>query len=126
MPPPILNHIPDVIEADHRRYGEQRWALLTEDDRAWCERKGYDAVLRDTGVGGIRDAGAVRCLHVHLAHALATGGGNLVGRWVLEALSRGEDGRAAEYQRDAFRGRWEAQPSVERCVPGQLPPEAEP
>ena len=89
------------FEANHRAYAAARWALLSDEDRAFCEQKGFAAVLRDTGVGGIRCSSQVRCLHVHTAHALATGG-NLVGRWVLEALRRGEDALASEYQ--LFRG----------------------
>ena len=88
-----------AFEAAHRAYAATRWALLSEEDRAWCEAKGYEAVLRDTG-GGMRGFTQVRCLHVHTAHALVAGGeANIVGRWVLEALRNGEDAVANDYQK---------------------------
>lgn len=86
------------FEANHRAYGARRWALLDAEDRAWCEERGYAPVLRDTGVGGIRCVTQVRCLHVHLAHELAEGdNSNVVGRWVREALERGEDQAAWKF-----------------------------
>lgn len=89
-----------AFEAAHRAYAATRWALLSEEDRAWCEAKGYEAVLRDTGVGGMRGFTQVRCLHVHTAHALVAGGeANIVGQWVLEALRNGEDAVANDYQK---------------------------
>ena len=33
-----------------------------------------DGASLATGVGGVRDAGAVKCLHAHVAHALAMPG----------------------------------------------------
>lgn len=69
---------------------------------------GWSGVLRDSGVGGMRPEGLVKCLHIHLAHELgarhskvskesvvkeeeeedssASSGANLVGLWVVEAL----------------------------------------
>lgn len=42
--------------------------------------------LRDTGIGGIRDPRGLKCLHLHLAHFLATGE-NPAGRRVMEIIS---------------------------------------
>lgn len=81
------------LEAAHRSYGAARWAELSSEDRAYVEGAGYAAVLRDTGVGGLRFVSQVKCLHAHLAHHLA-GGHNPVGRRVVDALARGDD-RAA-------------------------------
>jgi hypothetical protein len=74
---------------------------------------GWSGVLRDSGVGGMRPEGLVKCLHIHLAHELGArhskvskelvvkeeeedslaSGANLVGLWVVEALkSVGVDG----------------------------------
>jgi hypothetical protein len=80
-----------ALAAAHAEYGATRWQTLTEEDRAYCESHGYAAVLRDTGVGGLRFVSQIKCLHAHLAHALA-GGANPVGQRVLEALARNEDG----------------------------------
>ncbi|EOD17941.1 hypothetical protein EMIHUDRAFT_432226 [Emiliania huxleyi CCMP1516] len=45
--------------------------------------------LRDAGVGGLRYTSQVKCLHAHLAHALA-GGANPVGERVLRLVREGE------------------------------------
>ena len=41
----------------------------------------------------------MKCLHAHYACYLATGGRNVVGRWVQEMLDRGEDEEWARAQR---------------------------
>ena len=41
------------------------------------------------GISGIRNYGAIKCLHAHIAHYLSHGPGsqdNVVGQWILEAL----------------------------------------
>ena len=61
---------PELAEAfrlDHRAYIEERWTLLEEADRPHAERLG----LRERGIGGLRDFGKVKCLHLHYAHHLA-------------------------------------------------------
>jgi hypothetical protein len=46
-----------------------------------------DRSLRDTGVAGMRDFTAVKCLHCHYAHYLARPQhGNVIGEWVHELL----------------------------------------
>jgi len=81
-----------ALAAAHREYAAVRWAALTDEDRTFCEaqHEGYVAALRDAGVGGQKFGTQVKCLHVHLAHALA-GANNPVGRRTLEALLRGDD-----------------------------------
>lgn len=80
------------LAAAHKAYGDARWAALTDADREYCESRhtSFPAVLRDTGVGGLRFASQVKCLHAHLAHTLA-GGDNPVGRRVVEMLKEGRD-----------------------------------
>ena len=80
------------LAAAHRQYGAARWAALSDDDRAYCEsqHEGFVAALRDAGVGGQKFVSQVKCLHAHLAHALA-GGDNPVGRRVLACLARRDD-----------------------------------
>jgi hypothetical protein len=60
-----------AIAAAHRCYAEERWALLTPEDRAWIEAQGWVDSLRDAGIGGIRDERHLKCLHLHHAHQLA-------------------------------------------------------
>jgi hypothetical protein len=79
------------LAAAHSEYGATRWATLSEEDRERCAgHEAFAAALRDSGVGGMRFATQVKCLHVHLAHALA-GGRNPIGARVLAALDRGDD-----------------------------------
>ena len=83
------------LAAAHAQYAAMRWDALSDDDQAYCERMGYAEVLRDTGVGGLRFATQVKCLHAHLAHALS-GANNPIGRRVVEALARGADAMAGK------------------------------
>ena len=80
------------LAAAHRQYGAARWAALSDDDRAYCEsqHEGFVAALRDAGVGGQKFVSQVKCLHAHLAHALA-GGDNPGGRRVLACLARRDE-----------------------------------
>jgi hypothetical protein len=77
-----------------------RWELLTERDRAMCEDAGgeYVDALKIRGIGGYHSDAQVKCLHVHYAHYLATGGDNVVGAWVQELLDEDEDVEAAKEQ----------------------------
>ena len=73
----------------HARYAAYRWSLLTEEDRLYCVQEGYDAVLRDCGVGGLRFVNQVKCLHLQYGHYLASGGDNVAGEWTRAELDRG-------------------------------------
>lgn len=77
-----------AMQRAHKQYGAERWGLLTETDKAKVEqRKGWVAALRDVGVAGMRDFGAVKCLHCHYAHyAARPEHGNVIGQWVHELL----------------------------------------
>lgn len=92
-----------ALAAAHRAYARDRWSLLSAEDREYAANGGYEGVLRDYGVSGFRQDTQVKCLHTHTAHALATGG-NPIGRLALEALERGEDGRAVGRKGCAVRG----------------------
>ena len=74
---------PDALAAAHRRYADEREALLPD---------GHRGPRPSGGVGGTRQG--VKCLHAHLAWWLA-GGEDPVGDWVAErlALRRPEAGR---------------------------------
>lgn len=81
----------------HRDYAQQRWQMLTPSDLELVKTRRWEFVLRDVGIAGIRDFAAVKCLHTHYAHFLATGN-NLVGQWVQELL----DQAAAAEQTEAL------------------------
>ncbi len=72
------------MERAHRRYIEARAALLSEDERRAIEPRGLASGLLEKGIGGIADRRRLKCLHLHVAHALADG--NPIGAIVLGML----------------------------------------
>jgi hypothetical protein len=83
----------EIYRACNVKYAAARWGIMSDAHKVYAARCGYDAILRDTGVGGMRLFNQVKCLHVHYAHFLACGGedgggreGSLVGRWTAEAM----------------------------------------
>ncbi len=72
------------MEEAHRRYVEQRAAQLTGDDRRALDERGQSESLLVKGIGGIADRKRLKCLHLHVAHAL--GDANPIGDLVLEML----------------------------------------
>lgn len=82
-----------AVAADHGRYAAARWALLSEAQLEAIEALGWTAALRDVGVGGVADASRIKCLHAHVAHALADRAAgaervNVVGAWALERTDK--------------------------------------
>jgi len=66
------------VGRDHDAYVEERWSLLSAEERAEVGRRGLTAELCERGIGGTRDRGTLKCLHLHYAHHLARG--SAVGR----------------------------------------------
>lgn len=62
------------VGADHALHARERFAALTGDARAEAERRGILDYLRNAGIGGLRDARNLKCLHAHYAHHRARGG----------------------------------------------------
>lgn len=73
------------IHDDHRRYRQQRWDMLTPDDRATVEASPSLSRSFRGGVAGIADFDHIKCLHAHVAHALADR--NAIGQLVLDELA---------------------------------------
>ncbi|QTP53571.1 DUF501 domain-containing protein [Billgrantia sulfidoxydans] len=69
-----------AYHASHRDYVETRWRNMSPAQRSEVERLGYEAVLRERGVGGIANWDQVRCLHTQYAHHLC--GSNVIGQWL--------------------------------------------
>ena len=65
--------------------GEERWAALTDADRALARARGWEPALRRVGVAGMRLASSVKCLHAYYAFHLgardAPGVGGVAGAW---------------------------------------------
>lgn len=80
-----------VQEEATRRYVAGRLALcgVLGIDLAALPQ-GIAKSLSQTGIGGIRDPRGLKCLHLHLAHFLATGD-NPTGRRVMEMISQRPD-----------------------------------
>ena len=72
-----------ALAAEHERYIEERWSLLSDEHRTLIREAGLEAEYRQRGIGGMIDRKQVKCLHLHYAHHLARG--NTVGRWMEEA-----------------------------------------
>lgn len=62
-----------AIELDHERYIALRWEALSPQDREEIARRGLLEAFRARGIGGLLNRGAIKCLHLHLAHHLAQG-----------------------------------------------------
>jgi len=80
-----------ALEKAHESYAAKRWALLSDEDRALVEARGWADKLRDVGVAGIQRRGAqsIKCLHAHYAHYLGDPeGANPVGAWIHVRISR--------------------------------------
>ena len=73
------------LQRAHRAYIEERMNLLSVEDRRFLDDSGILTSLLDKGIGGIADPNRIKCLHLHVAHALARE--NPIGEIVLALLS---------------------------------------
>ncbi|MEE2885987.1 MAG: DUF501 domain-containing protein [Planctomycetota bacterium] len=60
-----------ALHLDHERYIQQRWQLLSEEERAQVRDAGLQNMLLERGIGGLSHRRSVKCLHLHFAHHLA-------------------------------------------------------
>jgi hypothetical protein len=77
-----------AMERAHERYIENRSALLSGEDLQPVDSGGLRASLLEKGIGGIGDRRRLKCLHLHVAHALADE--NPMGAIVLGMLPAAE------------------------------------
>ncbi|RLE38635.1 hypothetical protein DRJ23_04530, partial [Candidatus Acetothermia bacterium] len=70
--------------AAHRDYINTRLRLLSPQARTELDRTGLLAPLETRGIGGTADFSRIKCLHMHVAHALAAA--NPVGALVLAGI----------------------------------------
>lgn len=78
---------PDLAAAlrdAHRAYALERASHLSEDERERLAASGILRSLTERGIGGIADFTRIKCLHLHIAHALARE--NPIGALVLASL----------------------------------------
>jgi hypothetical protein len=62
------------LARDHARCAGERWEAAGPAERARAEAEGTAGILRETGIGGVRDRAFVKCLHAQVAFHLARGG----------------------------------------------------
>jgi hypothetical protein len=70
----------------HVRYRNARWESATLHEQRLAIVRGYNKKLSEVGIGGIADFLAVKCLHLHVAHFLATQD-NVIGKWALDQMA---------------------------------------
>lgn len=73
------SELSEMMCAAHEQYARERNAL-----QASMQREMPVAGLRDRGIGGLADRRYLKCLHLHVAHALV--GENAIGTIVLDLL----------------------------------------
>lgn len=72
------------FRADHARYRDQRWAMLTPGDRAVVQAAPSLRRAFQGGIAGTAGFDRVKCLHAHAAHHLADPRGNTIARLLIE------------------------------------------
>mmetsp|Transcript_26142 Transcript_26142/g.34347 ORF Transcript_26142/g.34347 Transcript_26142/m.34347 type:complete len:320 (+) Transcript_26142:42-1001(+) len=84
----ILQENPELLESmkqSHCAYEEKRWSMLQEKEKEKILSKGWLRAFEGVGIGGMRNFAAIKCLHMHYAHYLASNN-NVVGSWVNDHL----------------------------------------
>jgi len=65
----------DSLRAEHREdnvsYAKARWAVLNDQEKLAAEQQGMQNMLEHSGVGGVANHDAVKCLHAQYAFHLA-------------------------------------------------------
>ncbi|MFC2077389.1 DUF501 domain-containing protein [Candidatus Bipolaricaulota bacterium] len=74
------------LEVAREEYVRGRLELLSASERRDLQERGILPSLSEKGIGGIAERGRIKCLHLHVAQALA--GANPIGEIVLEDLER--------------------------------------
>jgi len=69
-------------------YINQRGEQLSDMEIGTLEERGMLRAIMSRGIGGIKEANRLKCLHLHVAHALAAG--NPIGDRVLGQIAPGE------------------------------------
>ena len=74
------------LQEAHKAYIAEREGLLSSEDHAFLEQARMLKGLLEKGIGGTADFSRVKCLHLHVAHALARE--NPIGELILQALPK--------------------------------------
>jgi hypothetical protein len=87
------------VRGDAARHAAERFAALSPADRAAAEAAGALGILRDSGVGGVRDPRHLKCLHAQYAFHRARG--SAIGE-ILDARHAPRECAEGEVRCDAF------------------------
>ena len=72
----------------HSSYAEERWNLLSPEDKSYAEAHHWIKALKQVGIAGMLETKYVKCLHTHYAHFLARPShNNIIGLWIHELLN---------------------------------------
>jgi len=86
------DHLMQEHLADNQAYADARWAALSVDDIRLAKKHRFVEVLTKSGIGGVSNHRAVKCLHTQYAFHLARHGyGTAVGKMMQQQY--GELGR---------------------------------
>lgn len=78
----------ESMQRAHKEYGQERYNMITTEDREWIQQRKWDAAFAVTrGVAGIRNYASIKCLHAHAAHYWSGCQDNIVGKWVAKEVS---------------------------------------
>jgi hypothetical protein len=75
-----------ALDRAHAEYVAARRSLLTAQEERELAERGQLRELDARGIGGIADRRRLKCLHLHVAHALV--GRNPIGEIVLQSFTR--------------------------------------
>jgi hypothetical protein len=78
----------ESIKSQHERYRDMRWNMLTIEHQEYVKTNGWTEEFQ-TGIGGIRNWDAVKCLHLHYAHYCHSRD-NAIGQMVSDHLIKME------------------------------------
>ncbi len=81
----IEPHLRAAMERAHDQYARERAERIAAEDLGLMQHGEQSFWLSDRGIGGIRDRAHLKCLHLHVAHALA--GENPIGTMVLREIT---------------------------------------
>lgn len=72
----------------HQLYAEERWSMLSDEDKIYIESQNWTSALRDVGIAGMVETAFVKCLHCNYSHFLARPEhGNLLGLWTQQIMN---------------------------------------
>lgn len=76
------------MDLAHELCAAERWGFLSEADQTLIQERSWERAFA-SGIAGMRNSKAIKCLHAHTAHYLSKGKGsehNVVGKWTMDTV----------------------------------------